>query len=293
MSRGWLLRPPRTRRRSACPGLSRIGWRRRACRCRAAAPARRRSRSSRSSEPSARAMPIGDRGRRPVGVAGREGRLGVDHRGERLGDPVEPGVVGATSTRSAGSHAATSGSPARPQKAGRASGARGTRRPARDRTSGRGARAPSAQAAAAPPAAMEDLDRLRQAGDARRAAGSRRRAARRGWPRPSQCSSRLADRLGGVRGEPEHRRDLGAAVAARLMSAGSPRPRAPIARRPIEHAPGASEARAARPVAQRPARTPRLRPRPVDALRDRAWLAVVGAEQRRHRAPSSPSSRRP
>ena len=182
----------------------------------------------------------------------------------------------ACSTRSSGSQAETSGSASDSQNAT-------SRRHAPSVSTSAGSNQPPLrframlQAASTPPAAWKiSTVCARQTMRASSGISSPRRP--RGWPRPSQCSSRRADRLRGLDREADQERDLGAAVAARLHQRARHlalvldrlEPPAAVAQRAV----GGDRA-------QRP-HEGRQPPGPVDALGRALGDVIVGAEQRRH-----------
>ena len=220
--------------------------------------ARRMSRSTSSSKPSARAMLDRDQAR-AVGVAVGPRRLGVDDAGERVGDPVQLLLVG----RRAAGRSAPSGERRRRQRRPErrvAAGRAAARRPARGRTSRRcGARRrrrpPSSPRAAWKISTVCARHRIRaQQRDLLAAQPS-------GWPRPSQCSSSARIAAAVPRPSPSSRaisapRSQRARISERVISPSS---------RSASAAPRASAAtRRARPSAATTG-TP-VGARPVDPL---------------------------
>ena len=203
----------RGQRAPACRGS---GWRSRACRCRAAAPARRRSRSSAASAPSARADADRDHAR-AVGVAVGPRRLRVDDARR-------------TRRRSRSRRVLVGRQRAGPRAPSAARSARRERVPERRVVAE--ASSASTSAGSNQRAAARAAPSRTRALDAARARGRSRRVCARQTMRAEQRDLLAAqavrvagavpvlvervDRLGGRLGQPEHARDLGAALAARL-----------------------------------------------------------------------------
>ncbi len=211
-----------------------------------------------------------------VGVARGVGALGVDHRGKRLGDAVDAGIVGRD-------EAAVGGR--RREPLARQVGEERVRVWQRqERICNRGIEpAPAAHAhhvARGLEAVLGDehVGRLRQAGDA---GEDRDRVAAQpvGLAAAVPVLVEVADGVGGGIGELEHGHDAGAAVAARLDG------QIALARHVAQggqHPPRPHEARvvAARLAGDEPDGVARARP--VDALGDPLQLEVVGSEDLGH-----------
>ena len=180
-------------------------------------------------------------------------------------------------TRSSGSHADDVAVRERTPRTRRRAGRRRACRPAPGRTSRRGASVAMPQAAASPPVGVEDLHRLREAGDAREQRDLLAAQAAR-LPAAVPVLVEAADRVRGLDRQADQERDLGAAVAARLHQRARH-----LALVPDRLEPAAAVAQ--RPVGgdrpQRPQERRQLAG-PVDALGGALRDPVVGGEQRRH-----------
>ena len=273
--------------RSAARACRGSGWRSRACRRRAAAPpgACRRSDAVLAAEQHRDAHRDHARA---VGVAVGPRRLGVDHARERVGDPVQVGLVGRQPplARLPRLQARPPAASARTRVSPRVRVQR--RRPAAGRTSRRcGAPRPAARASS--PRAAWKISTVCARHRIRAPSGISSPRSPSGWPRPSQCSSsaRIAAAVPGP--EPEQPRDLRPALAAgahqRAGDLGL------VAERHQLHARASAATRRARPsAASTGTRCTSATSRPAWSC---AWRAGRRPRTAPPSAPSSPSSPRP